>query len=103
MPFDRVLGLLVLIPVRRAHRVATDPEVADFALLHLPATIVQDPRIVTLDHLAARSGAYRAGAIRDEHVQRLGRTDAVDDVDAVALLEPFEQRRRQRLSSRHGK
>ena len=52
-------------------------------------------------HRPARgAGAYLAGPVGQEDVQRLGGADAVDDLHAEAPGEPLLQRRRQRLSRR---
>ncbi len=53
--------------------------------------------------MTARTRANRAGTIGNEHLKRLGRSDAVDDVDAVARLETFVEGGRQRLTGGDGK
>src|SRR5262249_3455104 len=100
VPFDRVLRLLVLIPVTGADGVAADPEIADLAGRHRCAAVVEKPRVVAVDILAARSGTDGAGTVRNEHVQPFGRSDAVDDVDAEPLLEPLVQRGGKRFTGR---
>src|SRR5262249_43250123 len=98
MAFEGVLRLLVLVPVAGAGRVAADPQVPDFAAWYRDGGVIEDARVVATDDLAAGPGTNRAGSVRDEHVQRLGRSDPVDDVDTVALFEAIVQSCRQRLT-----
>src|SRR5207245_11439175 len=59
-----------------------DDEVADFAACDRPALLVDDLERVAGDRLAGRAVAHRAGPVAEKDVQHLGRTDAVEDVDA---------------------
>src|SRR2546425_5563003 len=82
---ERLLGLLVLVPVVRHRRVALDADVADLAARHGRAVVVHDGELVARHRHAGRARARVAGTIRDEDVADLRGPDAVDDLDAEAL------------------
>src|SRR6478672_1593893 len=52
---DRLVGLLGLVPVARARRLAVDPQVADLAAPDRLATIVDQPGVVARHDETARS------------------------------------------------
>ena len=87
---DGVLGLVVLVPVERARRIALYEQIADPASRRGPAVVVQERCFVARDRLARRARSDRARLVRHEDVQDLRRADAVQDGDPEALLEALE-------------
>ncbi len=80
-----------LIPVAGAKRIALHPEVADFVGGGGIAGFVGDSRFEAGKDFAAGAGLYFAGTIRDDHVQAFRRAEGIEDFDAEALTEAFEQ------------
>src|SRR5262245_3554864 len=101
-PFHRVLRLLVLIPVTGADRIPLNPKIPNLPDRHRLTGIVEHPRAVTFDNQAARTRTDVARPVRDEHVPGFRGSDAVQDVDAEAVLEPVVERRRQRFARGDG-
>src|SRR2546429_8368366 len=75
-------AFLAVVPVTGCTRRSAHLELADLAPLYRSPLLVHQAQLVTGHGLAGRSVAHipRPGA--DEHVQHLGRTDALQDVDA---------------------
>ena len=75
-------AFLAVVPVTGCTRRSAYLELADLAPLYRSPLLVHQAQLVTGHGLAGRSVAHipRPGA--DEHVQHLGRTDALQDVDA---------------------
>src|SRR6185503_6660779 len=61
--FNRRLGLVVLVPVARARRIAADEQVADLSHGDVSILVVDDASLVSFDDPAARPGSNRAGAV----------------------------------------
>ena len=79
---------------------APDREPPGLAVGNRVAAGVQDRRPVAGDGLAGRAGPDVTVGGGDEHVQHLGRADAVDDRDAGGLVEFLPHRLRQVLARR---
>jgi hypothetical protein len=59
----------VPIPVQRARRIPFDDEIAERSRGDRFAVLIDESRLITGHHDAARSRAHAAGLIRDEDVQ----------------------------------
>src|SRR5208282_2199476 len=81
-----VVALALVGQVAAAGR-ALDGEPSGLAVGYLVAVLVQDPGPVAGDGLTGRAGPDVAVGGGDEHVQHLGRADAVDDRQAGGLAE----------------
>src|SRR5439155_2334861 len=101
VPFDRVLGPLVLVPVIGAGAVAFDQQVADGPVRYIIARLVDDPRLVSRHELAACAGADAAGPIRDEDMEDLGTADPVENFHAEAVVEAIVEGLGERLAGGH--
>src|SRR5215510_1671914 len=88
---ERLLGLVVLVPVVGHRRVALDAQVADLAARDAMPLVVDDRELVAGHGHARRAGARTPRAIRDEDVADLGGTDAVDDLHAEPLAPACEE------------
>src|SRR5205823_7437613 len=97
---ERLLRLLVLVPVVGHDRVALDAQVPDLAGGHRPPLVVHDDRLVAGHGQARRARPRRTGAVRDEDVEDLRRADAVDELDAEALAPARVELVGQRLARR---
>ena len=80
--------LLALVPVALRRARAAHQQLAQLAVGDVRALVVDDAQVVAGHRDAGRAVAQLAGLVRDEDVQHLGRAEAVEDVDAEALL-PF--------------
>ena len=80
--FDGVAREVVPIPVPGTDRVAPDPEVADLAGRRRLPVAIENARILAGDEVAARARSDCARTIGNEHVQRFGRSDAVENLEA---------------------
>ena len=101
VPFDRVLGPLVLVPVVGAGAVAFDQQVADGPVRYIVARLVDDPRLVSRHELAACARADAAGPIRDEDMEDLGAADPVENFHAEAVVEALVEGLWERLAGGH--
>src|SRR6202011_3241944 len=81
--------LFALVPIAVGRRRPTDAELADLALRHFAAIVVDQPRLIARHRYARRPVTDLAGIIAEEDVQHLGRADTIVDIDAEALL-PFK-------------
>src|SRR6187200_896844 len=72
LALEGILRPFVLVPVERTRRIAANPQVANLARCDRNAGIVENPRVVSADHDAARARTALAGPVRDEHVERFG-------------------------------
>ena len=90
--------LLAVAPVHQGRARALDVEVADLAVGDRAAVLAAQLDLVALDRLAGGAVAHVAEPVGEEHVQHLGRADAVDDRRAEVALEALADLRRQRLA-----
>ena len=97
MAEERVLGLLVLVPVIGHDGVALDTEVADLPRRHRPPLVVDQDGLVARHGQPGRAGPDLARAVRQEDVQDLGGPDAVQHLHAEAVPPPPVQLLGQRL------
>src|SRR6516225_674216 len=77
---ERAPRLLALQPVVLCRRRALDDELADLALRHGSAVIVEQVRLVAGHRSAGRAVSHPSRAVGDKDVQHLGRADAVNDL-----------------------
>src|SRR5262245_2714074 len=98
---ERLLGLVVLVPVVRHRGVAFDAQVADLAARDRPALVVDDRELVAGYGQARRAGARPPRAVRDEDVPDLSGANAVDDLHAEPLAPAREELVGQRLAGRY--
>src|SRR5207247_586009 len=97
-----VPGLVVLVPVAGADRVALDQQIANLALGHDLIVVVDELRFVPWHEETARTRPDRARPVRDEDMKNLGRPDPVQNLDPETLPESLEDGGRQRFASRDG-
>src|SRR5579872_34793 len=97
---DGIFCLLVLVPVVRGNTIATDEQIADFALRHRLAGLVGDKSLIARYKLACATGAYLSRTITDEDVQYFGAADAVKNIYMERLLPAPQDIGRQRLTGR---
>src|SRR4051812_26390585 len=95
---ERAAALLAVVPVVGRRRRTGDLQLAEFALLHRIALLVDEAQLIARHRLAGRAVAQVAGPIGKENVQHLRRADTVEDVDAGSLLEALRDLRRQRFA-----
>lgn len=81
----------VLVPVAGTGRVALDEQIADFVERDVVAALIDEPRLVARNDFAARAGFRFAGTIGDDHLQRFGRAERIENFDAEAFFEALEQ------------
>src|SRR5207237_1459412 len=74
-------GLLRLLPVARARTLPPDEKAARARAFDLAARVIQELRLVAGDFAPAAPRPYVFAPVREEHVQHLGRADAVEDVE----------------------
>src|SRR5205814_9612558 len=79
---ERLLRLVVLVPVVGHDRIAFDPQVADLALRHGVSLVVDDDRLVARHRFSRGAGPRVTRAVRGTAVQDLRRPDAIDELDA---------------------
>ncbi len=91
-----------LIPVSGAEGIAFYPEIADFVGGGGIAGFIGDFRFKTGEDFAAGAGLYFAGTIGDDHMQAFRGAEGVEDFDAEAFAEAFEERRWQSFASGNG-
>src|SRR5947207_13973111 len=72
VPLDRVLRLLVLVPVAGADRVASEPEIPDLVRIDRHAIVVEDAALVAVDDPPPRTRPDRATPVRNEHMPDYG-------------------------------
>ena len=73
--------------VARRRRLATHPQMAGDAVGTIDPVVVDDAHLVALHGDAGRPRTNRARPIREEDVRHLGRADAIEDLDAEAIVE----------------
>src|SRR5690606_37121824 len=95
---EGVARLVAAAPVHERGARPVHVEVADLADADRTAVLAAQLDLVAVDRRARRAVADVAGAVGDEHVQHLGRADAVDDRAAVALGEALADLARERLA-----
>src|SRR5579863_10440361 len=93
-------GGVAIVPVAGRERGPAAPEVAGFAVAGLVAVLVTQRKLVAGNRPSRTAVADRAGAVREKNVQRLGRDESVENLDAVALGPAPGDGFRQRLSGR---
>src|SRR5882762_4467307 len=91
-----------LVPVSGAKGIAFYPEVADLVGGGGIAGFVGNFRFEARKDFAAGTGLYFAGTIGDDHMQALRGAEGVEDFDAEALTEAFEERRWQSFAGGNG-
>src|SRR5579875_279545 len=97
---ERCARALSVVPVTERGGRACDVEVSDLPARHGIAVLADEPDAISADRFSRRSIAHRAGTIRDENVQHLRRSDAVDDIDAGARRPRLAEMRGQRFTRR---
>src|SRR6185369_5799788 len=70
---------LAIVPVEGGAGRAGDLELADLARLDRRSRLVDEADAITGNRLPGRAVAHRAGPVRQEDVEHLGRADAVED------------------------
>ncbi len=96
---ERRARLLAVVPIH--HRAGRS---AHLQLAHLAAlgddvaVVIDQPEVVAGHRLAGGAVFHVAGAVRQEDMQHLGRAEAVEDVDAVALAPAPADLGRQRFA-----
>src|SRR5580765_2662068 len=81
------LRFFVFVPVARAGGVSLNQEIANFVGSDGVSVFVDDCGFVTWDKFSARTRPCFAGAIGDDHLQSLCRTERIKNFDAKALFE----------------
>ena len=90
-------GPLVLVPVPGRDAVPSDEQIPDLSRGHIPSGLIDDADRVARNRLAAAPRPDPARPVADVDVQRLGRSDPVEDLHAEPLLPSGQQRARQGL------
>src|SRR5256885_4620029 len=72
-------GFLAVVPVISRTGRSAHLKLADLAPLHRPPSLVHQAQLVTGHRLPGRAVAHISGPGADEHVQHLGRSDALQD------------------------
>src|ERR1700693_1733906 len=93
-------ALLAIVPVVRRARRPAHLELADLAPPYRSSLLVYQPQLVAGNGLPGRAVAHISRPGADEHVQHLGRADALQDVDAGPLFPTPAHVGRQGLAGR---
>src|SRR6267378_2117200 len=96
-------AFLAVVPVVRRTCRSAHLELADLALPYRSSLLVDQAQLVSGYGLPGRAVAHISRPGADEHVQHLGRTDALQDVDAGSLFPAPAHVGRQRLAGRDAK
>src|SRR5712691_2178568 len=80
-------AFLAVVPVIRRTRRSAHLELADLAPLYRSPLLVYQAQLVTGHGLPGRAVAHISRPGTDEHVQHLGRTDALQDVDTGPIFQ----------------
>ena len=88
-------ALGAVVPVKVGGGRALDQQLAQLALLHFAALLVDQFQLVARHRLAGGAVAEFARPVGKEDVQHLGRADAVEDIDTGLLLEALGDLRRE--------
>ena len=97
---ERLAAFAALIPVALACRGRIHQKLADFAVRHLRAGVVDQTHVITGHRLARGAVPDVARRIGQKDVQQFGGADAVENVDAETLLPAFADKLGQRLARR---
>ena len=98
MSLDGVFGFFMLVPVAGPDRVTLNKKVANLTVRNRLALFIHDAGLITFQNLSTGARAHRSRTVGDEHVQRLGRADGVQNLDAEALAKAMVKSCRQRLA-----
>src|SRR6266446_5938369 len=101
MALNRVFGLLMLVPVVSTGRVGLNQKIADFTLHNRPVVVVHDSGLEPGNNLSTGARSRSKRYIGDDHMQRFGRADGIQDFHSESLLETMEHSGRQGLPGRY--
>src|SRR5882724_9253981 len=101
MALNCVFSLLMLIPIVSTGRVGLNQKIADFALHNRPVVVVHDSGLEPGNNLSTGARSRSRRDIGDDHVQRFGRADGIQDFHSESLFEAMKNSGRQGLPSRN--
>src|SRR5712691_9884092 len=89
---ERLFRFFVLIPVAGADGISADPQIANLIRSDGVSVVVDNFRVITGEHFAARASSNLAGAVGNDHVQAFRGAKRIENLDTEALLETLEER-----------
>src|SRR5271154_2931422 len=94
-------SLLRLPPIPGTNRIPLNHQIPNLALLNQLPALIHNLRLIPRNDFPARSSPHIPRRIRNHHLQTLGRSQRIQNLNPKSFLKSLKQRRRQRFPSRN--